>query len=548
MSKRGKILGLGLLLLVFGTVGFLGWWSRDPSYHGRTLTSWLAQVSDTPLSETQRLSEAQAAVRAIGAEKALPVLLKLVKAQDGPIRSWVIKKNENWKIGVLKLREAEDAQQLGIAGFEVLGTNCALAVPELSRLLGDTNHAFTTVRCLDHIGKPAELGLRRSITNQDCQVREWGIPALAGVTDEVDEYIARVKGSLNDPEGGVRFAALRAIGSQTEAPDTAIPFLLAALEESDEQMASAAAKLLADFGTNGLRAFGALSNAVERGRPAVANQALRTLVSLAPKEALPIVFAGLRSSDPQRRCGAVGRLCAYPVTTPEILAALEGAAADADPQVSRMAQEFITKLYRAGLPDEMLIPNEPSYRGKRLGEWLQQMRKADSGVAKDAEEALRQMGTNAIPALLDRLAYRQPPYGLKAYEVNIEAACGFMALGELARPALPKLEGLMESDDQDLALHAMIATCGMGVDSIGCLIRGLTNRHDTVRAEAAHFLEDSIGARFPEQRKLAVPFVVGLLSDTSESVRMTATNALREIDPAAAAKAGVNAAPRAPAK
>lgn len=448
----------------------------------------------------------------------------------------------------VKMREAEDTQQLGIAGFEVLGTNCALAVAELTRLLEDTNHAFTAVRCLSDIGKPAEFALWRSITNRDCQVREWGISALAGVTDYADEFIARVKGSLNDPEGGVRGAALNAIGSQTEAPDIAIPFLLAALEKDDESFGSLAARLLADFGTNGLRACNALSNKVEKWGPAAASQALITLVRLAPKEALPIVFSCLRSPDPQRRYGAVSRLCAYPVTTSEIRAALEGAAADPDPQVSRMAQEFITKLYRAGRPDELLTPNEPSYRGKGLGEWLKQARKPDGGFTKDAEDALRQMGTNAIPALLERLAYRQPPYNLKTYEVNIEAACAFMVLGEVAKPALPKLERLMDSDDEDMALHAMIATCGMGADSIGCLIRGMTNRHDTVRAEAAHFLEDSIGARFPEQRRRAVPLILGLLNDASESVRMSATNALQEIDPVAAAKAGVRPAASAPAK
>ena len=548
MSKREKILGFGLLVLIIGTVVVLGWWSREPSYRGRTLTSWLQQIYDTPLSETERLSEAQAAVRAIGAEKALPFLVRLTEAQDGPIRSWVIKKNEKWKIRVLKMREERHTQQLGIRGFEVLGTNCAPAVPELTRLLEDTNRAFTAVRCLDHIGKPAEFALWRSITNRDWQVRHWGILALSGVTDYADEFIARVKGSLNDPDGVVRVTALRAIGSQTEVPDIAVPFLLAALEGNDEYVASSAATLLADFGTNGLRGFGALSNAVERWGPAAAGQALITLVRLAPKEALTIVCGCLRSPDPQRRYGAVARLCAYPVTTLEIRAALEGAAADPDPQVSRLAQEFITKLCRAGRPDELLTPNEPSYQGKGLGEWLKQKKQPDSGFTKEAEDALRQMGTNALPALLERLAYRQPPYNLKAYEVNMEAACAFIVIGEVARPVLPQLEALMDSDDEDFALRAMIATCGMGADSIGCLIKGLTNRHDIVRAEAAHFLEDNIGARFPDQRKLALPFIVGLLSDTNESVRMSATNALREIDPVAAARARVNAVPQAGAK
>lgn len=66
MSERGKILGFGLLVLIVATVAVLAWWSREPSYRGRRLTSWLQQVYDTPLSETQRLSEAQSAVRAIG--------------------------------------------------------------------------------------------------------------------------------------------------------------------------------------------------------------------------------------------------------------------------------------------------------------------------------------------------------------------------------------------------------------------------------------------------------------------------------------------------
>jgi HEAT repeat protein len=354
MSKRGMILGIGLLVLIAGTVAVLGWWSREPSYHGRTLRSWLQQDYDTPLSETQKLSEAQAAVRAIGAEAAVPYLLKLAEAQDGPIRSWVIKKQQRWDLGGLMLREAEDTQQLAVAGFEVLGTNCALAVPDLSRLLDDTNHAFTAIRCLTAIGKPAEFAIWSSLTNRDSHVRQAGITALAGVTDHADEFIARLKSSLNDPDSGVRGGAVRAIGSQIEAPDSAIPLLLAALDGKDEYVALSAAGLLAGFGTNGLRAFSALTNAVERRSPAIASQALRTLLRLAPQEALPLALGSLRSPDAQRRRGAVARLRAYPVTTPEIRDALEGAAADPDPQVARLAQESIARLNQGGPQDGRL--------------------------------------------------------------------------------------------------------------------------------------------------------------------------------------------------
>ena len=59
--------------------------TTEPSYHGRTLTGWLQQCYDTPLMESEKLGEAQGAVRAIGAEKALPFLLEMAEARDGLI-------------------------------------------------------------------------------------------------------------------------------------------------------------------------------------------------------------------------------------------------------------------------------------------------------------------------------------------------------------------------------------------------------------------------------------------------------------------------------
>src|ERR1017187_2683793 len=130
--------------------------TSEPRYHGRTLTSWLQQCYDTPLNETQRLQEAQDAVRAIGAKRALPKLLKLVAAKDDPASTRIIKKSEEWKIQFLHWHSATDFQQLGIAGFEALETNAAPAVGELTSLLADKQHAFTAVRCLVAIGTPAE--------------------------------------------------------------------------------------------------------------------------------------------------------------------------------------------------------------------------------------------------------------------------------------------------------------------------------------------------------------------------------------------------------
>ena len=171
------------ILFVLGILGALIVCTRQPRYHGRTLTSWLQQYSCASLDEPQRRQEAQSAVRAIGTKKVLPKLLNLVEANDDPVSLWLIDRTDEFRIRFLRWssserysyedwqrirwHSAEDFQQLGIAGFEVLGTNAGPAVGELEKLLDEKDHTFTAERCLVFIGKPAEHVFCRALTNQD---------------------------------------------------------------------------------------------------------------------------------------------------------------------------------------------------------------------------------------------------------------------------------------------------------------------------------------------------------------------------------------------
>ena len=60
-----------------------------------------------------------------------------------------------------------------------------------------------------------------------------------------------------------------------------------------------------------------------------------------------------------------------------------------------------------------------------------------------------------------------------------------------------------------------------------------------MRNLAANTLTEGVGDKFPEQRKQAIPLLVKLLNDPDEDVRLNVTNQLKEIDPAAAIKAGI---------
>ena len=565
MKTRSIFIFIALALALGGVI--LLSFPREPHYQGRSLTSWLQQCNDTPLDETQRLSEAQTAVRAMPVKQVLPELLKLVKAKDDPVSLWMIDLNDKFRIQFLKWHSAEDFQQLGIAGFEVLGTNAAPAVGELTKLLDEKDHTFTAERCLVFIGKPAETVFCQTLTSQDSSIRQWSVDNLAAVTDDVGVYIARIKPRLEDSSEAVRVTTVDAIGIQTSAPELAVPILVAALKDSSDETRLHAINSLANFGTNALVAFPILTNLVScagnvasaalrtltiiapdkawpiftnylaQGKPQI-NAALRALTDVMPDQALPVVLARLQSPNITTRREAFGLLRHYPMTS-QIDSAMQTVAADSDPNLALAAKGFLTNEYETNHPDAFLFPDEPSCNGRRLGEWLQTRIEGGGDFTPAAKDAIHQMGTNAIPALLKRLTYERPPYCFSPFQINLNAASGFIALGEQAKPALPELWILMDSTNKDIALTAMIATCGTGSNAMPFLIKGLTNQFANVRNLAANTLTEGVGDKFSEQRKQAIPLLVKLLNDPDEDVRLNVTNQLKQIDPIAAAKAGI---------
>jgi len=567
--EKNVTLSLGALVLVLLVVTAAR--AAEPKYRGRSLTSWLEQCWDTPLMETQRLAEAQQAVRAIGAQRALPTLLSLVKTKDDPVSTWMMEKTEKYRVRNLHWHSAAERQLEGIAGFEVLGTNCASAEGELTKLLGDNELAFVAARCLEQVGKAAETALCRCLTNRDWRVRDLSVSALAAVTDDVEVYINRIKPRLNDVESAVRVSTVQAIAVQKEAPELAIPLLITALGDTDDGVFAQATGGLSGFGTNALSAFSALTNVVASCSDGQKRAALKALAALAPQAALPLLsnavmsggaqamaaalrdmkpiapelalkmtLAEFHSADARRRSAAIAVAATYDARTPGIAEALKSAAASNDPELARYATMTMRQMLRKQKEKQgtvVELPNEPSYQGKPLGQWLS-MRKEGWELTTNAVQALHAMGTNAIPALLTRLTYKDPVFNLDDYDVSMSGATALMVLGEESKQALPTLTDLMDSGNRDLALRAMIATLGTATSAIPCLLKGMTNQSPDIRGEAVNLL-NQWGAQYPQERQQAVPFMLKLLSDPERNVRMTVTNALKDMDPQTAAKVGV---------
>jgi HEAT repeat protein len=559
-------------LFIFTTLGVLIICTSEPRYQGRTLTSWLQQYEDgSVMAETQRVAEAQNAVRAIGAKKALPKLLKLVEAKDDPVSLWMIDKGEKFRISdkwgtrFFRWHSAEDFEWLGQQGFEILGTNAAPAVDELGKLLNENDHVLiteqclVTERCLESIGKPAEQVVCQALTNSNPAIRQWAVDQLAPVMDDVVVYIARIKPSLKDPSDAVQRTTVDAIGIQTSAPELAVPPLIEALK--GPSVSANAANALANFGTNALVAFPILTNLVENGNDDTASAALKTSIIIAPNEslpiltdciargkpqtrealkalkdvepekALPIILERFQSSDPDTRLFAFRLLSRYPMT-PTIKSIIQTAVADPEFEIASRAKEILTEQYEKEHPVESLFTNDPAYGGKSLGQWLK-MHDSDGFLSKEATNAIQHIGTNAIPALLQRLTYVQPPFGLPTHEsglICMDGVRGFIALGEQGVPALPKLQALLDGTNQSIVLYAPVAAIGAGTNAIPVLSKGLTNQVADVRSEAANHLTEGIAERFPESHEEIISLLTNLLNDPDPDVRLNVKGDLQEMN------------------
>src|SRR5258706_6472881 len=89
-AGRRRRVGLLLLFLVTGSVGLLSFaiLSREPSYHGKSLSFWLSRATDNRVvlynQKDPKTTECRAAIRTMGTN-AIPLLLRILRANDPPL-------------------------------------------------------------------------------------------------------------------------------------------------------------------------------------------------------------------------------------------------------------------------------------------------------------------------------------------------------------------------------------------------------------------------------------------------------------------------------
>jgi len=166
---------------------------------------------------------------------------------------------------------------------------------------------------------------------------------------------------------------------------------------------------------------------------------------------------------------------------------------------------------------------EPRYRWRTLSDWLviyeeNHESEADSPEAKmaaEAAEAVRHIGTNALPFVLKWME-QQPP----AFD---PAGC-FEILGKEAASAVPALTRMLNDSNQDVVRKAIYPLASIGEDGLPPLVAALGNTQNPDRSTIA----DAIRVMAIEQidTRSAVPTLLQCLKDTNSWVVTSAIEAL----------------------
>ena len=149
--------------------------------------------------------------------------------------------------------------------------------------------------------------------------------------------------------------------------------------------------------------------------------------------------------------------------------------------------------------------DEPVYRGKTLSAWLDDRHEPYPGsvvLTKEAEAAVRAIGTDAIPSLMNWLRasdssgnqianmvvgrLRVPLRVPDSYEMQTRAAYGLAALGPVAKPVFPEIAmiALKDAQNEGQRVNAINAFTNCDADTMRLLAAALKDPDRNIRLRA----------------------------------------------------------------
>lgn len=189
---------------------------------------------------------------------------------------------------------------------------------------------------------------------------------------------------------------------------------------------------------------------------------------------------------------------------------------------------------------QVLRDREPSYQGRALSEWVDQMQNRAYNAA-EAQGAIRAIGTNAIPIAVKWISYEPRRFG-KNRVVTLarehlpgrisrnerrayQAVIVFRALGADACSAIPQLTNLaLRTSDRARADRCIEALAHLGPEALPGMLTLVTNSPTDTRRKAMFWLHS-----FGTNAAVAVPILIQCLDDKDSVLANQAASILSNL-------------------
>jgi HEAT repeat protein len=418
------------------------------------------------------------------------------------------------------LRDKDPGRRAGAAlALGYLGEAAARSTPELKEALqdGQPRVRLYAAEALWRVGgdaTPLLPVLTTALKEKDSRLRRAAVQVLGQMAQGVRQP---------DRDNRPRRPGPQPADEKTPAVKEAVPALVAALDDPEEEIRNLAVMVLANPGPGASAAVPALADRLKEGNDLRQRRAAAWAlgrVGPAAKTAVPALRDLLtEGGDRELRTAAV-----------QALGVLGPDARDAIPQMVRLLHEadlrerqtIVWALSSIGTADTV---------GPALADAARSL--SDSG---DADRMLTQALTDAFrklgPGVSGEVAKLLKDRRVAVRRLAVMVLLGF---GRKAKPVLPELLAELDDKDDEAAVEAALAVSVIEprAECVPPLVRGLKAPDPRLRQGAASVLQ-----RLGPVAKDAVPALEAAMKDPDPDIRQWAGSALRAIDPAAANRAG----------
>lgn len=234
-----------LAAIIFAAVGGMAWLVStysEPTYKGRTLTSWLHGYIGITIGEDEQ-AVVDDAIRHIGTN-GIPIMLRMLQAKDSDLNFRLARLLR--KQHFIKLADPIDTKSritIAAQGIIALRPEASNSIPALIELYNDPNLSFfargnisTVFSWFGPSAKQAVPSLLRQLTNTESYVSLSATAALGQIRAEPKLVVPAMIKALHDPV--MINYAVDCLGNYGPEAKSAVPELLELLKTNNTQVRS----------------------------------------------------------------------------------------------------------------------------------------------------------------------------------------------------------------------------------------------------------------------------------------------------------------------